>query len=81
MAETLETLRIALDKLNAARAHGTKSVSYVANGVQRVVEYKSDMEMNAAAQDIQRRIAALSGGAPRTIKLSSSKGLDADIER
>jgi hypothetical protein len=76
MVDTLATLQAQLDTLNAARAKGVKSVSYVGNGIQRVVEFKSDIEMNAAAQDLTRRIAALSGVSPdRTVKIASSKGL------
>jgi hypothetical protein len=76
MTDTLATLQAQLDTLNAARARGAKTISYTANGVQRSVEYKSDIEMNAAAQDLTRRIAALSGVSPyRTVLISSSKGL------
>ncbi|MGO8847740.1 MAG: phage head-tail joining protein [Methylocella sp.] len=75
MPDTVASLQAALDALNAARALGASVVSYVANGVQRSVTYKSDIEMNAAAQDLSRRITALQGGYNRTIKLASSKGL------
>jgi hypothetical protein len=81
MPDTLTTLQAQLDALNAARAKGVKSVSYTANGTQRVAEFKSDIEMNAAVQDLQRRIAALTSGSQRTIKISSSKGLDHEHER
>jgi hypothetical protein len=81
MPDTLATLQPQLDALNAARAKGTKTISYTANGVQRSVELKSDIEMNAAVQDLQRRIAALTSGSQRTIKISSSKGLDHEHER
>lgn len=76
MADTLATLQAQLDALNKARATGALSTEYVANGVGRKVSWKSDREMNAAAQDLQRRIAALSGVSPnRTVLISSSKGL------
>jgi hypothetical protein len=81
MAETIEQLQSQLDALNAARARGVKTITYVANGSQRTVEYKADIEMNAAAQDLGRRIAALQGGGRRTIHISSSKGLDDCDER
>jgi hypothetical protein len=76
MADTVESLQAQLDKLNAARAQGVSVVSYVANGTSRSVTYKSDIEMNAAAQDLLRRIAALQSGGGRAVKISSSKGLD-----
>jgi hypothetical protein len=81
MPDTLATLQPQLDALNAARAKGVKSVQYVGNGTSRTVEYKSDIEMNAAVQDLQRRIAALTSGSQRTIKISTSKGLDHEHER
>jgi hypothetical protein len=74
MTETLEELRAQLAKLNAARASGTSSMSYVANGVSRTVTYKSDIEMRGAQMDLMQRIAAF-GEFPRTVRVQSSKGL------
>ena len=51
-------------------------MSYMAKGVTRTVEYRSDTEMREAQNDLQRRIAAMQGGGSRTIKISSSKGLN-----
>ena len=77
MVDTVESLQAQLDKLNAARAQGVSVVSFTSGtGSTRSVTYKSDIEMNAAAQDLQRRIAALQGDGRRTIKISTSKGLD-----
>jgi hypothetical protein len=76
MAEDLVTLQAQLVALNKARASGISVVTYLANGVSRSVTYKHDAEMREAQNDLQRRIAALSGGNNRTIKISSSKGLD-----
>jgi hypothetical protein len=74
--DTVASLQCQLDALNAARAKGALSVEYVANGVSRRVQWKSDREQNAAAQDLMRRISALSGTSPdRTVKIASSKGL------
>ena len=66
MGELLEELRAQLAKLNAARASGTSSMSYVANGVSRTVTYKSDVEMRGAQLDLMQRIAAF-GEFPRTV--------------
>lgn len=76
MADDLATLQAQLDGLNKARAKGIRSIEYASpNGVSRRVEYRSDSEMNGAQLDLQRRIAALTGGTSRTVKISSSKGL------
>ena len=75
MADNLTTLQSQLDKLNAARATGMLSVEYLANGVSRKISYKTDREMNAAVQDLQRRIAALQGNTSRTVVVTTSKGL------
>jgi hypothetical protein len=81
MADDLASLQSALDKLNAARARGVRQISYSSNGVSRLVEYKSDAEMNAAAQDLQRRIAAMTGGGGRVTYVGTSKGLRGARER
>lgn len=75
MAETVDELTIQLDKLRKARASGILTVSYLGNGVSRSVTWKSDRELNAAIQDLERRIAAVQGGNNRTIRVTSSKGL------
>jgi hypothetical protein len=75
MAELLADLQAQLVALNAARAKGVSVVSYVANGVQRSVTMKSDVEMQGAQNDLQRRIAALSGNTNRTVLIRTSKGL------
>ncbi len=76
MAESLADLQAQLIELNAARARGVRQISYTANNSTRVVEYKSDTELREAQNDLQRRIAAMQGGGSRTIKISSSKGLN-----
>jgi hypothetical protein len=81
MADDLATLQGQLDALNSARAKGISVVSYQANGVARSVTYKSDREMNAAAQDLQRRIAAMTGGGGRVTYVGTSKGLRGSRER
>ena len=79
--ETVADLQAQLVTLNHARANGARQITYMANGATRIVEYKSDTEMREAQNDLQRRIALLQGLAPRTIKVSSSKGLEHDHER
>jgi hypothetical protein len=74
--ESLADLQAQLIGLNQARAKGVRSISYTGNGITRTVEYKSDSEMREAQNDLQRRIAALSGNTNRTIRISTSKGLD-----
>jgi hypothetical protein len=81
MAEDLADLQAQLIGLNKARAKGIRSISYSSNGVNRVVEFRSDTEMREAQNDLMRRIAALQGNTNRTIKISSSKGLDHHDER
>jgi hypothetical protein len=81
MVELLADLQDQLVKLNRARASGTRSISYVANGTSRTVEFRSDIEMQGAQNDLMKRISAMQGNASRTIKISSSKGLDHHDER
>jgi hypothetical protein len=76
VAESLAELQDQLIALNRARAKGIRSITYQANGVQRITEFRSDTELREAQNDLQRRIAAMQGGASRTIKISSSKGLN-----
>jgi hypothetical protein len=82
MAEDLATLQAQLVALNTARARGVSVISYTANGATRSTTYKSDSEMQAAQDDLLRRIAALqNSNASRTIKISASKGLHNHEER
>jgi hypothetical protein len=75
MPDTSEGLQSQIDRLNTARANGASVVTYLANGASRSVTYKSDREMNAAVQDLQRRLAALQAGARRVTYVDTSKGL------
>lgn len=80
MTETVAELQAQLATLNAARASGTSSVSYVANGVSRTVTYKSDIEMRGAQMDLQQRIVALqTDGTRRTVLVATNKGLPARV--
>ncbi len=73
--ETLADLTAQLVALNEARASGARTVSYVANGVQRSLELRSDIELRNSQWDLQQRIAALQGRSQRTVHISTSKGL------
>jgi hypothetical protein len=75
MTELVADLQAQLVKLNAARANGVRQIQYSANGVSRLVEYRSDAEMAMAQNDLMRRISILLGNVSRTVKISSSKGL------
>ena len=76
MTETLDDLQAQLVTLNKARASGVTSVTYSANGVSRLVTWKSDIEMRNAQWDLQQRIAALQSGCPRrTVLVATNKGL------
>jgi hypothetical protein len=76
--DTLADLQAQLDKLNKARALGTREITYEANGARRTVFYKGDAEMREAQNDLRRRIGEmLAGGFRRTIHISSTKGLRA----
>jgi hypothetical protein len=76
MTETVADLQAQLETLNAARASGVTTTSYEANGVRRLVTWKSDIEMRNAQMDLERRIAALKAGGPRrTVLIATSKGL------
>jgi hypothetical protein len=80
MSETVEELQAQLVVLNKARASGVRTVSYQANGVNRSVEYRSDIEMRNAQWDLQQRISALQAGAPRrTVLVATNKGLPARV--
>jgi hypothetical protein len=80
MTETVASLSAQLETLNAARAAGVTTISYVANGVSRSITYKSDIEMRNAQWDLQQRIAALqTDGTRRTVLVAPNKGLPARL--
>lgn len=68
---TLAELQAFKTALEAARYSGNRRVRTGATEI----EFKTDAEMAAALADLDRRIAAASGGTIRTIRVSSSKGL------
>lgn len=72
MAETLEALQTRLERLHSAREGGVRSVRYN----DEEVNYKTDTEMAAAIDALERRIGALQGKRPvRIVYINSSKGL------
>jgi hypothetical protein len=73
MPETLFELTGQLEQLRKARVSGVSAITYMANGISRSMTYKSDKELDAAIQDLERRIA---GGGNRTIRVAASKGLE-----
>lgn len=74
MAETLDGLQADLEKLRKARVDGVRRVTFRSGESERTVEFRGDEELAAAARDIERRIAAMQGGA-RIIKITASKGM------
>jgi hypothetical protein len=75
MTETVADLQAQLETLNAARASGVTTTSYEANGVRRLVTWKSDIEMRNAQWDLMQRIAALQTDEPRRrVLVATTKG-------
>ncbi len=70
---TVEELQARLERLQRARAAGTR----VVHAGEMQIEYKSDAEMAAAAADLQQQILLTSGvSMVHTVRVASSKGLD-----
>jgi hypothetical protein len=64
-----------LTKLERVRWTGDRRVEYVANGVSRVVEYRSDVELRQAIGDLKQDIAAMQGkSAVNVAYVRSEKG-------
>lgn len=72
---TLAELQAQLEGLLKARATGVARVEFTSGETRRVTEYKSDADMAAAIADLERRIAALSCPAVRTVHFTYSKGV------
>lgn len=68
---TLATLQARLAKLREIRASGVLSAEV--DGQKAV--FRSDVELAAAIADLERQIAAGTGGRVTSIRLSTSKGL------
>jgi hypothetical protein len=75
MPDVLTELQSQLTQLQKARTSGMSVISYATNGVQRSLTFKSDKELLAAIQDLERRIAELQYGSQRIVHVASSKGL------
>jgi hypothetical protein len=69
---TLAELHDRLDSLRSIRAGGEREVQY---GEDRVV-FRTDAELAAAIDDLERQIATASGARPvRMVRFSTSKGI------
>lgn len=76
MQETIAELEVHLAQLRRVRAQGTRVVEFSAgNGVTRRVEYRSDKELVAAINDLERRIGGLSNARTSQVRIQSSKGV------
>ncbi|GAA0599168.1 phage head-tail joining protein [Caenispirillum bisanense] len=67
----LATLQAQRQKLAEARATGMRTVQYG----DKKVEYRTDAELRAALDDLDRQIAQASGKRVLRIRVASSKGL------
>jgi len=70
MADDLATLHAQRDRLQEIRTKGLRSYEIAG----RKLEYKSDAELKAALDDVERRIAGLTRPAVRRVVFSTSKG-------
>ncbi|MCM5552419.1 phage head-tail joining protein [Pleomorphomonas sp. NRK KF1] len=76
MADDLAKLTTELNHLLDTRRKGVKSYEISSSGgMSRRLEYRSDAELAEVIADLERRIAALSGGPVRMVRFSSSKGI------
>lgn len=71
MADDLATLEARLDQLQELRSRGVGTVEYEG----RRIEYRRDAELNAAIQDLERRITRARSQRITTIHIVGSKGL------
>ena len=63
------------DKLVRARASAERRVEYQANGVTRIVEFKSDSELRTALANIEARLGRVEGrSSVNVVALRSEKG-------
>jgi hypothetical protein len=72
---TLGELHRLRDGLVRALASDTRRIEYEANGLRRVVEYRSGSEIRTALAAIEARLAAASGGGGvKVCSIRSEKG-------
>jgi len=71
MADDLAKLTTELNHLLDTRRKGIRAYE-IGN---RRLEYRSDAELAEVIADLERRIAAFSGGPVRMVRFSSSKGI------
>jgi hypothetical protein len=77
---TLAEARDLLRKLQAVRWSGDRRVTYIANGVERTVEHRSDVELRQAIGDVENFIGNLEGRGARVHVIHSHKGWDRTAE-
>jgi hypothetical protein len=72
---TLSEMRDLLTKLERVRYTGDRRVNYTANGVTREVEWRTDIELRQAINDLKQEIAAMQGKpAVSLVSIRSEKG-------
>ena len=75
MSLTASELSALRDLLVRARATSQRRISYIANGVERTVEFRNDAEFRIALADIERRLNAVEGrSSVNVVSLRSEKG-------
>ena len=75
MSLTASELSALRDLLVRARATSKRRISYIANGVERTVEFRNDAEFRIALADIERRLNAVEGrSSVNVVSLRSEKG-------
>ena len=77
---TLSKARDLLRKLQEVRWSGSKRITYTANGVERTVEQRSDVELRQAIGDLTNLIARLEGHGGRVQVIHSHKGWNQTAE-
>ena len=71
----LDALRAMRDALLNARAQGVRNTTYRANGVERAIEWRSDVELRQALADVSQKLAEAEGKpAVAVINITSQKG-------
>ncbi|MGH6866086.1 MAG: hypothetical protein ACREDO_07965 [Methyloceanibacter sp.] len=75
MTMTPAEMRDLLRKLQQVRWTGDRRVTYIANGVERTVEHRSDIELRQAVGDLEREIARAEGRPGlQAVNITSEKG-------
>ena len=76
MQETVAEMEAQLAQLRRVRAQGTRVVEFSAgNGVTRRVEYRTDKDLAAAINDIERRLGIQRDTRISQVRIQSTKGV------